>query len=292
MLPIDFAKNTFSLNPEGAETSGKNLSHEYISAKPYPHIVIDDFFPEGVVEWLDRSFPTPNPNKDRNFLNPKIEFRKRQVLWDSFSPEHHAFFGFMNSAPVLRFLEALTGIKGLIGDPYFAGGGFHEISRGGRLGLHADFRVHPALKCQRRLNLLVYLNKNWEPDFGGNLEIWDQNLSKCHRLIAPLFNRAVIFNTDEKSYHGHPEALNCPESQTRRSIALYYYTALPEASTPANGTMFVPKPNDPDDIKEHAFQVRMIQYLKDEMARFQPTESDKRKLAVIAQIVQNKIKIK
>lgn len=292
MLPIHFSENIFSLGLDDAQSYGGSLSQRYTSATPYPHIVIDNFLPDSVINWLSDSFPKPDPSKDRNFLNPKVEFRKRQVLWESFIPEHLTFFGFMNSAPVLKFLESLTGIPGLIGDPYFAGGGFHEISTGGRLGLHADFRIHPVLKCQRRLNLLIYLNKDWDPDFGGELEIWDQNLQNCCHAIAPLFNRAVVFNTDERSYHGHPEPLNCPEGITRRSVALYYYTAEVAEGTPANGTMFVPKPDDPSDIKEHAFQVRMIQHLKDEMTRFQPTDEDKKKISVIAQIVQNKVKIR
>lgn len=95
------------------------------------------------------------------------------------------------------------------------------------VGVHADFNLHARLNLQRRLNVLIYLNQDWPSAFGGELELWDRSMGRCKRSIAPLFNRCVIFNTDDDSFHGHPDPLRCPEERSRCSIALYYYTASP-----------------------------------------------------------------
>jgi Rps23 Pro-64 3,4-dihydroxylase Tpa1-like proline 4-hydroxylase len=130
----------------------------------------------------------------------------------------------LNAAPFMAFLEKLTGIAGLIPDPHLRGGGLHEIRRGGALGVHADFNFYKRLNLYRRLNLLVYLNENWTEAWGGDLELWDRQGKRCVRRISPIFNRAVVFDTSNLSYHGHPNPLQCPEERSRKSLALYYYT--------------------------------------------------------------------
>ena len=110
-------------------------------------------------------------------------------------------------------------------DPYFLGGGFHETLRGGCLGIHADFNIHQKMKLRRRVNVLVYLNEDWDPTYGGDLELWTRDMKQKAKSVSPLFNRCVIFNTDDDSWHGHPDALACPEGKSRKSLALYYYTA-------------------------------------------------------------------
>jgi len=130
----------------------------------------------------------------------------------------------MYSAPVLQFLERLTGINGLMGDPSLLGGGVHKINRGGKLGVHADFNVHFRTQLHRRINLLLYLNKDWNAEWGGDLELWEKDMSKCCIKVAPVFNRAAIFNITDDAFHGHPHPLNTPENVSRYSLALYYYT--------------------------------------------------------------------
>lgn len=125
----------------------------------------------------------------------------------------------------LCWLEELTSERGLIPDPYLRGGGIHSIRNGGYLKVHADFNWHEDLKLYRRLNLLLYFNQGWQPIWGGELELWSQDLKRCERKIQPLFNTMVIFTTDDKSYHGHPQPLKSPEGITRNSLALYYYSA-------------------------------------------------------------------
>jgi Rps23 Pro-64 3,4-dihydroxylase Tpa1-like proline 4-hydroxylase len=143
---------------------------------------------------------------------------------------------------MLLWLEALTGIEGLIPAPYFGGGGLHQIEPGGFLKIHADFNVHPKLKLDRRLNMLVYLNKDWRDEYGGHLELWDRDLSACRKKILPSFNRTVIFSTTDTSFHGHPHPLTAPVGMSRKSVSLYYYTAgRPEAERSApHDTLFIP----------------------------------------------------
>ncbi len=128
----------------------------------------------------------------------------------------------------VNFLQLLTGIHGLIPDAYFHGGAFHQMLPGGKLDVHADFNVDEERKLRRRINVLVYFNKAWKDEYGGHLELWDKDLSECKQKIAPLFNRAVIFNTSSTSYHGHPRPLTCPKGMTRKSLAFYYYQSDPE----------------------------------------------------------------
>ena len=158
--------------------------------------------------------------------------------------------------------QELTGIKGLIPDPYFEGGGLHETKRGGHLGVHADFNVHERLRLERRLNLLVYLNEDWADDYGGQLELWNKDMSDCAVRVKPVFGRAVIFNTALDSFHGHPDPLACPADRSRRSIATYYYTAAEEgiALLPKRTTNFRSRPGsgDPRD-----WQIRRYHFVND-----------------------------
>jgi Rps23 Pro-64 3,4-dihydroxylase Tpa1-like proline 4-hydroxylase len=159
----------------------------------------------------------------------------------------------LNSAAFLQFLQILTGIKEpLIGDPYLAGGGMHEIKKGGFLKVHADFNKHPELKLDRRINVLVYLNKDWKEEYGGYFELWDKSMSNCEKKIAPIFNKMVIFSTTDYSYHGHPDPLTCPEDRSRKSLALYYYSnGRPvgeiNKDNESHGTLFVARKNNKDD---------------------------------------------
>jgi hypothetical protein len=145
----------------------------------------------------------------------------------------------MKSAKFIWLLERLTGISGLVPDPFDYGGGLHVISRGGFLNVHSDFPFHKQIGLWRRVNILLYLNKDWNPEWGGDLELYPENITSWEDAAAlkssimPVFNRMVIFKTHDEargpggggSYHGHPSPLLCPEGVTRKSIALYYYTS-------------------------------------------------------------------
>lgn len=144
---------------------------------------------------------------------------------NKFGPKTKDLVHFLNSEPFLNFLQILTGIiETLIPDPYFEGGGFHEIKPGGFLKLHVDFHRHRKMDLDRRLNLLIYLNQNWEESFGGHFELWERDMSNSVTKILPIFNRIALFTTSGDSWHGHPDPLNCPTGMSRKPLALYYYT--------------------------------------------------------------------
>ena len=223
-LPVQQAGDHIFIDGEAAKTRAREIAGAYQMAEPFAHCVIEDFLPPEVTERLLREFPAMVDREKKR----SQELFKGLCLPDQL-PSHAAFarglFYTFNSQPFLTFLEELTGITGLVPDPYFLGGGFHETLRGGRLGIHADFNIHQKLRLRRRINVLVYLNHDWDPAFGGELELWTRDMSRKAKSVAPLFNRCVIFNTDDDSWHGHPDALTCPEDRTRKSLALYYYTA-------------------------------------------------------------------
>jgi hypothetical protein len=145
------------------------------------------------------------------------------------------------------------------------GGGFHEITRGGRLGVHADFRINDQLHLQRRLNMLIYLNPDWQDEWKGQLELWSRDMAQCVRRVTPMLNRCVVFNTDADTWHGHPDPLLTPDGVTRKSIALYYYTASKAvyAETPKRSTMYVARPTDSAEDRAAARRFRTEEYLKD-----------------------------
>lgn len=226
-------------NPEGLRLS-------YASAVPFPHVVLDDLFPDDVLQRVVADFPKPDDPAWGRFDNlQEKKLGNYQRLFDTSEPIQ-GFLTALNSAEMLAFLEALTGIDGLIPDPYFGGGALHQIVRGGFLKVHADFNWHPKLRLDRRLNVLIYLNRDWRAEYGGALELWNREMTKPEKTVLPVFNRTVVFSTTDFSYHGHPHPLACPEPMTRKSVSLYYYSnGRPgEEKSPPHDTLF-PTPSVP-----------------------------------------------
>ena len=213
----------YSIDPDVLLERGRSLSEQYRTAKPFPHIQIDNFFPPEVVDAVLAEFPTPEQIEWQRFNNQR-EVKLASCDERTLGPTARQLIWEMNSQVFVQFLEALTGIEGLIPDPQLSGGGMHQITRGGKLGVHVDFNVHRTYGLDRRLNLLLYLNKDWDESYGGHLELWDHEKQHCERRVLPIFNRVVVFSTTERSWHGHPNPLSCPEGATRKSLALYYYT--------------------------------------------------------------------
>ncbi len=195
----------------------------YIGARPFPHIVLDNFFDPGLLERVLAEFPQPGAIRWQKFDNEK-EIKLASAAEFSFGPLTRLFLYHLNSITFLDFLSAVTGISNLISDPRFDGGGLHQIVRGGKLGIHADFNRHGAYNLDRRLNLLLYLNKDWREEYGGHLQLWNRDMTRCEAKVLPVFNRVMIFSTTDFTYHGHPDPLQCPEGMTRKSLALYYFS--------------------------------------------------------------------
>jgi hypothetical protein len=265
VLPIQMQDGGFSLDCKVAESIGQRLYNAYVNANPFPHIALDHFLPEPLVAEILKNFPYETVDSEVNFEMGYAGQHKRQIPPLNCNSFNRNLFAFFNSEPVLRFLEALTGIKKLIPDPYFAGGGYHETTKGGLLGIHADFRINKELNLNRRINIIIYLNEQWSEEWGGALELWDKSMESAQSKIYPILNRSVIFNTDQDSFHGHPDPLTCPESTSRKSIALYYYTASENVlmETPAHDTMYKARPNDSKRTKYDAFMSSLGNYIND-----------------------------
>ncbi|HEV7467753.1 MAG TPA: 2OG-Fe(II) oxygenase [Candidatus Dormibacteraeota bacterium] len=225
----------FGLDPERLIPLAERWREEYPRAEPFPHVVIDDFLPEEVLDHVLAEFPSPDGIPWRLFTDQGHTHKLATDRPTLMGPFTRHLLNEFNASVMVDFLERLTGIEGLVPDPHLAGGGMHQIEAGGFLHVHADFNVYERLRLDRRLNLLLYLNRDWEEEYGGHLELWTRDMSRCARRILPVFNRMVVFSTSDISFHGHPQALACPPGRTRKSLAVYYYSngrPAGEASAP------------------------------------------------------------
>ncbi len=199
-------------------------AEEYRSARPFPNITIDDFLPVEVARSLAAAFPGPdeiewvhrdNENNRRRYQHDETKLPRllRSMLRE------------MNSRQFVLFVEHLTGIESLVPDPYFIGGGVHISGEGDFLNIHADFNWHHKMQAYRRVNALLYLSDDWQPEWNGAIEFWDKEMTAPIASSLPLFNRLVVFSTGEDSNHGQRLPNACPPDVYRKVLNLYYYTA-------------------------------------------------------------------
>lgn len=251
--PMD--PETYLVDNKAATSLGDHHAAEYQSGEPYHHICIDGFLDEALIDRVKADL--------ENLPEPAASFNREQERYkSSYVPERlpkstRDLFYALNSRPFLLFLEHMTGIKGLIPDPYFIGAGIHKTLNGGHLDIHADFNLHGPMKVERRLNVLIYLNDDWQEDWGGCFEIWDNEMTGMLKRFAPIRNRMVCFSTSSTSMHGNPVPVNHPQGEARQSIALYYYTATWDDTRKAHTTIFKPRPGTADKedraLQRHEF---------------------------------------
>jgi Rps23 Pro-64 3,4-dihydroxylase Tpa1-like proline 4-hydroxylase len=237
------------LRPSSVRDKGKELAEIYQKGDPFPSIVIEDFLPTNLAEKLLENFSPEFRHDDLNKIHDRDQERfKASYHPDTLNNYARGIFYAFNSRPFIRVIENITGIKGLIPDPYYSGAGFHEIQTGGHLSIHADFNHHKMLNLERRVNILIYLNKDWREEYGGQLELWTSDMSRQAKTFIPTFNRCVIFNTTSDSMHGNPQKVCAPNGRTRKSIALYYYTSTWNALKKSHTTQFQVRPSTDDKI--------------------------------------------
>lgn len=231
---------------------------DYRTAEPFPHIVFDDFLPPELGRQMIGEYRSPDDPRWKRFNDP-LSIKLATNGAEDLEPLAQTVLQMFCSAPFLEFLERLTGIEGLIPDPWFEGGGLHQIPRGGFLKIHADFNRHRKLRLDRRINVLWYLNEDWLDEYGGRLELWDREMKHPVQKILPLFNRCVIFNTTDWAYHGHPDVLTCPEGRTRKSVALYYYTnGRPEEErSEDHSTLFQVRPEEQERMRSWKYRLQL-----------------------------------
>jgi len=196
----------------------------YRSARPFPHIVLDGVLRPEVFDKAAAEFPGIRDEFWKGYLHVN-ETKYSNTQPDSWGPTLHDVAEEFCSPRFVEYLEKLTGITNLMPDWSMDGGGLHQTLRGGHLNIHADFTTHHTREnWARRVNILLYLNREWQQDWGGQLELWDAEMTACQDKVTPAGNRMLVFTTDFDSFHGHPDPLTCPEDVARRSMALYYFT--------------------------------------------------------------------
>jgi len=212
---VDYARLTATLPA---------MTASYAEAQPFPHIVLDDVLTPEAFEAAAAEFPGLHDPFWKGYLHVN-ETKYSNTALDTWGSTLNAVAKEFYSPRFLDFLTALTGIEDLIPDWALDGGGLHQTLRGGHLNIHADFTTHHVHEdWARRVNILLYLNREWHDEWGGKLELWDKDMTACQGSVTPQGNRMLVFSTSFDSFHGHPDGLTCPEDVARRSMALYYFT--------------------------------------------------------------------
>lgn len=211
---------------ECAEKITRAQVNEAYFSHPFQHLVVDNFFNNELAQACLNNFPPLHIDDWQRENDADIEIKQRTVWKSEFDiPEGIiAAVRILNSSIFLKALASSFNIPKILPDPYFTGGGLNATMPGGLLDVHIDGNYHDATGLHRRINALVYLNPQWCPEWGGELGFYNEMGNICVKKIAPLFNRLVVFETHDYSFHGLPEPLNFPEGNARRSIILYYYT--------------------------------------------------------------------
>jgi Rps23 Pro-64 3,4-dihydroxylase Tpa1-like proline 4-hydroxylase len=213
-----------------AEESANKITNAILGIEffesPFKHAVIDNFFPEDLAKSILNNFPTVDSPIWERSNDADIEIKLR-TKWESEfdTPEGIVdAIRVLNSSLILNAMSSLFGINKLMPDPYFSGGGLNVTVSGGLLDVHVDGNYHDASGLNRRINAIIYLNPGWQDGWGGEFGLYDSTGDNLVKKVAPLFNRLVIFDTNDYSYHGLPDPLNFPKDEVRKSIILYYYT--------------------------------------------------------------------
>jgi len=238
---VESSTSLFPYEKWAPQVSG--LARQYRENSPFPHIRLTNFLAPEIARTMAEEFPGPNTDAWTQYKHAnenKMGLAKRAL----FPPQLGAVVDELNSQEFVSWLSRLTGIADLIPDPSLEGGGLHQSARGGFLNVHTDFSNHHYHKhWRRRVNLILYLNDNWQDEWGGAIEFWETAMRRCAAKYSPRLNHAVIFTTDERSLHGFPEPLQCPRDVSRKSLALYYYTVGPD-TVEMRSTNYHARPGD------------------------------------------------
>lgn len=234
------------------------MNHPFKTAEPFPHLILDDFAPEATLRAVAEGIDSVPDDAWVRYDDLDERGKRACNKPDAMPAACRDFISLLTSSTAATICQWLTGIDGLEGDPLLYGGGLHVTEPGGFLGVHLDNERHPTTGLARRLNLIVYCTDwsavgGWQEEWGGHLELWDRACTRVVRRIAPLFNRAVLFETSAHSYHGHTQPLACPAGVTRRSVAVYYWSPLR-----ARARFFARPDEPPDGAKEAARLARCL----------------------------------
>ena len=206
------------------------MRERFDTSAPFPHLVIDGLFDPQMLERVAADYDAVRSEDWIKYETAnEVKFGTRPNV--RLGPGSQGYFDTIHRAKFTQFLSGITGIQALVTDPMLRGGGLHEIPVGGKFKVHVDFTRHVDTKLDNRLVFITYLNKGWQPEWGGALELWTR--AACVREVVPVFGRSIVFMHTADSLHGHPDPVNTPDGRTRRSVAAYFYTNGRPDPTPA-----------------------------------------------------------
>jgi Rps23 Pro-64 3,4-dihydroxylase Tpa1-like proline 4-hydroxylase len=202
----------------------EELQTTYRTAKPFPHVVIDDLFAPEVLDALLVEMAEMGRDKWKQVANDSRERTLRMKSAAEMGPAGTKLLSVVHSAGFLYFLSEITGIPQLLPDPYLLGSGYAQMRRGDYFNVHSDRNVAYDTGLLRRLAMIVFLNKSWPAEYHGKLELWNREATNCDATVEPLFNKTILFEVADPNYHGVPVPLACPSERSRQSFILYYHT--------------------------------------------------------------------
>ena len=191
------------------------------AAQPFPHLVIEGLFHPRLLELAAEEFDAI-PWID---VKSRYESTRRSPTSPTLGPASQLYFDTIHSGWFTEWLSAVTQVPYLLPDPKLHGGGAHESRRGATFAVHRDFKLHRCLGLHNEMVLITYLNKGWQPEWGGMLELWSAQRGQCVTKVAPEFGHTLLMPHCAVSFHGHPEPLQPPDDRPRRSLAAYFYTS-------------------------------------------------------------------
>jgi hypothetical protein len=230
-----------------------SLERQFEKSKPFQHIVIDNFFEEQFALKIADEFPNHDDSIWTVAYDNPVEKKKACSHWDRFPPSiYNAMFNLCNNSFV-NTLKTITQNHHLFADFGLHGGGMHSHNVGGKLNVHKDYSLHPKIPFMRNYNLIIYMTPNWKSSWGGGLEFWSHDEEsgqpkECITKIENKFNRAVLFNTTQNSWHGLPEPLRCPANIARRSLAVYYVSDIDSKAEPRKRALYAPYGDQNNDL--------------------------------------------
>jgi Rps23 Pro-64 3,4-dihydroxylase Tpa1-like proline 4-hydroxylase len=217
------------------------------NAKPFPHFSIDNFLNEDFANEIYRSFPSFEHARavGKEFASVNEKYKIQITDAKTFPPAIAKLNDLLATPDFVEMVGYLLDVPNLLADAELVGGGIHETNSGGRLDVHVDFNYIEERQLHRRVNILIYFNKDWREEYGGYLDFWDKEVENCHAAFAPIFNRACGFVTSEISFHG-VTPLTCPPGVVRKSFATYYYTKEAPAywDGTVHSTIFKARPHE------------------------------------------------
>jgi len=251
----------------------EELNQKFNNTKPFEHVVIDNFLEESYAERLYELFPE---NFENWFIyeNP-VEVKYTFDNINELPEELKNYFYYLSTQQITELFRKITNINNLEHDEYLHGAGLHAHPKHGRLNIHLDYEKHPFSGKERRLNVILILTKNWKSEWNGLNELWDENVTECIKKTDNIFNRVILFKTNDISWHGLPEKINCPENIYRKSLAYYYVSPLnniKDESKYRSKAVFVKRPCDKyDENLEELYKIRPNRRItKEDMKKYMP----------------------